>query len=63
MCWFFRLATLLFLLLTGTSAVAATPVTVGMFQFPPLVYTDENGEHTGLFMDLIREIAGRCLGP
>lgn len=50
---------LLLLLFAAKPALAAKQLKVGVFQFPPLAYTNERGEHAGLFIDLIREIAQR----
>jgi len=48
-----------FLFVTGWAVLAlgATPLRVGISQNPPLKFTDSTGEHTGLFVELIKEIS------
>ncbi|GEM_PF-663025 len=46
------------LLLACTSALAAQPVRVGVYNFAPLIFS-EKGQAKGYFVDMLRDLAGR----
>lgn len=49
----------LLVLATGTDACAGRVVRVGVYQNAPKVFLDEQGQPTGIFIDLLEEIAAR----
>ncbi len=41
----------------GPTVLPSAPVRVGLYQNPPKVFIDENGNPSGIFVDLLDEIA------